>query len=213
MDTRTIYAKLINWICAGLILGIGTSFIASDKAYIKSIKKHRKERRKEFRDPRRSPLREEAKHFKRLAYFEISPAYKLEARLERTPDAIPFKIPTNEPKVSKDYVSYGKLHFNLKGKTHQLVVYKSLAFSPLPQFRSLLFLPFRDRTTGKATYGGGRYLDLQVPEGNQLMLDFNLAYNPNCAYSEGWSCPLPPAENTLDVPVEAGEKNYPDPSY
>ena len=209
MNTRRIYAHLLNWVGAGFVLIILTSFVASDKAYIKSVKKHRKERRREFRDPRRSPLGEEAKQFKRLSYFEISPAYKVEARLERTPDAIPFKIPTNDPKVSKDYVSYGKLHFNLKGKAHQLVVYKSLAFSPLPQYQSYLFLPFRDQSTGRDTYGGGRYLDLQVPKGSHISLDFNLAYNPNCAYSDGWSCPIPPAENTLEISIEAGEKNYP----
>ena len=209
MYSGTISSNVVNWVGAGLILGLLTSFVASDKTYIKSIKKHRKERRREFRDPRRSPLREGAKQFKRLVYYEISPEYRVEARLEETPEAIPFKIPTSDTNVTKDYVSFGKLHFTLGGRAHQLIVYKSLALSRLPQYRSYLFLPFRDETTGRESYGGGRYLDLQIPEGKHIQIDFNLAYNPNCAYSEGWACPIPPAENTLDVPVKAGEKNYP----
>ena len=73
---------------------------------------------------------------------------------------------------------------------------------------SSLFLPFRDATSGKETYGAGRYLDLTVEIDGQIDLDFNLAYNPLCAYNEGWSCPIPPVENWLTVPIHAGELTY-----
>jgi uncharacterized protein (DUF1684 family) len=72
-----------------------------------------------------------------------------------------------------------------------------------------LFLPFRDTTSGKETYGAGRYLDLHA-HGDEVVVDFNYAYNPNCAYNPDWNCPLPPAENWLKVPIRAGEKAFPD---
>jgi len=72
-----------------------------------------------------------------------------------------------------------------------------------------LFLPFRDATSGKETYGAGRYLDLDV-RGDEVLIDFNYAYTPNCAYSADWSCPLPPAENWLEVPIRAGEMTFPE---
>ncbi len=180
-----------------------------DKSYIRSIKKHRKERRKEFRDPLRSPLREEAKGFKKLVYFPISSDYKVKASFERTKEAIPFKIPTSDPNTFKEYVSYGKLKFQLAGEARELTVFRSLRLARLPMYKDHLFLPFRDKTSGDETYGGGRYLDLVVSEEEEWTIDFNLAYNPNCAYSEGWACPIPPAENTLSIPIKAGEKNYP----
>jgi uncharacterized protein len=71
---------------------------------------------------------------------------------------------------------------------------------------SQVFVPFRDATSGKETYGGGRYLEAEISDGF-VTLDFNLAYSPYCAYSEGWSCPIPPRENQLEIPIEAGEKN------
>ena len=199
--------KLPLWIALGfLLLGFSES---SDKAYIKSIKKHRKERRKEFKDPEQSPLGERAKYFKQLYYFPIDPTYRVTAQLTKTPKAKPFRIPTNDPTVQKEFVSYGELSFELAGGTHTLTVYKSLQLLRIPLYKDYLFLPFRDESSGWDTYGGGRYLDLNIPEGSEMILDFNLAYNPNCVYSDGWSCPIPPAENTLSISIEAGEKNYP----
>ena len=74
------------------------------------------------------------------------------------------------------------------------------------------FLPFRDATSGETTYGGGRYLDIDLEKSGTVSLDFNLAYNPYCAYSEAYSCPLPPVENWLTVPIEAGELSYQGPT-
>ncbi|MEM6628970.1 MAG: DUF1684 domain-containing protein [Bacteroidota bacterium] len=198
--------KLSIWIVLGLFF-LGAAY-NSDRQYIKSIKKHRKERRKAFKDPTRSPLREEAKYFKQLYYFPIDPSYRITATLEKTQDGQIFRIPTNDPAIQKEYISYGKLSFELAGKPQVLTVYKDPRLSRIPMYRDQLFLPFRDGSAGRETYGGGRYLDLAIMEGPEMTIDFNLAYNPNCAYSNGWSCPLPPAENTLTLAIEAGEKDY-----
>jgi uncharacterized protein (DUF1684 family) len=73
-----------------------------------------------------------------------------------------------------------------------------------------LFLPFRDATSGRETYGAGRYLEVDPPDADgRVVVDFNLAYNPYCAYNPDWSCPIPPGENWLDVPIRAGERTFP----
>ena len=78
-----------------------------------------------------------------------------------------------------------------------------------PEYADLLFVPFKDATNGAETYGGGRYIDVKTPKGNKVILDFNLAYNPSCAYgSDRYSCPIPPKKNFLKIPIKAGEKNF-----
>ena len=181
-----------------------------EKAYIKKIKKHRKKIHKEFKNPEKSPLREEAKNFHGLDYYDPDPAYKVMATLTLTPEAKPFRIPTSNPDRAKQFVSYGVLSFKLNDQPYQLTVYKNLEIAGIKKYEKHLFLPFLDQTSGFDTYGGGRYMDLEMPEGNEMILDFNLCYNPYCAYSDGWSCPIPPKENFLDLKIEAGVKNYKD---
>ena len=108
------------------------------------------------------------------------------------------------------YTRVGKIDFELKGEAHKLNMFW------IDGYGGALFLPFGDTTNGKATYGGGRYLydaikgaDLGF-DGDQVLLDFNFAYNPSCAYNHLWSCPLSPAENRLSIPIEAGEQNFPE---
>jgi uncharacterized protein (DUF1684 family) len=98
----------------------------------------------------------------------------------------------------------------LEGSEYQLAIYKNLRTTRMPMFRDFLFLPFQDDTNGESTYGGGRYIDLKVGdiEDGKLTIDFNKAYNPYCAYGDGWNCPIPPVENILEVEIAAGEKNY-----
>ena len=95
----------------------------------------------------------------------------------------------------------GTLEFAVPGGSAQLAGY---AFEPGPV--SELFIPFRDTTSGSETYGAGRYLDLEPEDDGTYVLDFNIAYNPWCAYAPQYSCPLPPRENWLTFPIEAGEK-------
>jgi uncharacterized protein (DUF1684 family) len=107
-----------------------------------------------------------------------------------------------------EYVKYGELHFTLSGKTHVLTVYQNLELVQKPEYKDYLFIPFMDETNGFDTYGGGRYLDFRIPADTTATLDFNMAYNPYCAYSPHYSCPIPPAENHLQVKILAGEKSY-----
>lgn len=176
--------------------------------YTKEIEAHRKELDKMFKDPSVSPLKDKAHTYKGQSYYAPNKTYRVKAKLERTPGSQPFELATSNPKRKKSYVRYGVLHFSLKGKGLSLEVYRDLSLSHLPQNRNRLFLPFADKTSGIETYGGGRYMNLVVPKGNKMVLDFNLAYNPYCAYSDGWSCPIIPRQNFLDVEIEAGVKKY-----
>ena len=108
------------------------------------------------------------------------------------------------------YVKYADLYFTLKGEKQKLAVYQSQSLKTDPEYYDYLFLPFTDLTNGDSTYGGGRYIDLRIPEDGvkKITLDFNQAYNPYCAYSGGYSCPVPPAENNLDAAITAGVKTY-----
>ncbi len=107
-----------------------------------------------------------------------------------------------------EYRKYGQLHFHLGGKPLVLTVYQNLELIRQEKYRDYLFIPFTDETNGHASYGGGRYLDFRIPATPRVTLDFNLAYNPYCAYGGAYSCPIPPAENALPLAVEAGEKTY-----
>ncbi len=101
----------------------------------------------------------------------------------------------------KPFLRAGRVHLPINGPTVTLSVFRDLG-------RGRYFLPFRDGTAGRETYGGGRYLDPQRRPDGSLVVDFNYAYNPYCAYSMGWSCPIPPAENITSVRIEAGERVY-----
>jgi len=103
------------------------------------------------------------------------------------------------------YMRYGAFTFEIEGRSLKLIVYKSAEDHP---YSRSLFIPFSDETSGRETYAAGRYLDLEEQGGDDYELDFNMAYNPYCAYSEEYTCPLPPAENKLSVRILAGEKNY-----
>lgn len=95
------------------------------------------------------------------------------------------------------YVKYGDLYFSINGKDFKLNVFQNQELISDPEYYNYLFLPFTDLTNGETTYSGGRYLDLRIPEGDSILLDFNKAYNPFCAYSCDYSCPIVPAENDL----------------
>ena len=103
--------------------------------------------------------------------------------------------------TNKRYLRYGKFHFTLNGKQYTLEIYKSI-------LSDTLFVPFKDRTNGKETYEGGRYLDAEILTDYKMVLDFNMAYDPSCAYNEKFVCVLPPQENMLDVEIRAGERLF-----
>ncbi len=160
----------------------------------------------EFSDPAESPLSAtERAAFKSLPFYPVAYQYCVVAKLVRDSTALPFAMPTSASQLAM-YRKYGELRFELNGKPQRLTVYQSLALLQKPGFADYLFLPFTDLTNGHGSYGGGRYIDLRIPPAGTALitLDFNCAYNPSCAYSRGYSCPIPPAENRLAVAIPAG---------
>lgn len=162
----------------------------------------------EFKNPETSPLPDRfRKDFESLDFFPADTSYVVEAKFIRTPDAIPFLMPTTTDRKSKEVV-FGVAHFSLNGSAHQLEIYQNEELMLEEGYEDYLFLPFTDLTNGDETYGGGRYLDLSMPSGNTILLDFNRAYNPYCAYNKKFSCPLVPGVNDLETRVEAGVKDF-----
>ncbi|RTE53046.1 DUF1684 domain-containing protein [Arenibacter aquaticus] len=162
----------------------------------------------EFKDPETSPLPDRyRKDFNGLDFFGPDTTYRVMAKFTRTPEALPFLMPTTTGRQSEEVV-YGVLQFRLNGRSHKLEVYQNQELKQQDQYRDYLFLPFADLTNGEETYGGGRYLDLSIPEGDSLLIDFNKAYNPYCAYNPKYSCPLVPKQNRLDIAIKAGVKTF-----
>ena len=173
-----------------------------------AVKDFRAERHREFSDPSKSPLEQnEVAGFKGLNYFDINPKYRVQARFERTPNEKKFNMPTSSG-ITKVYLKYGQLRFNLAGSEQVLGVYQSEALAQTENYKNYLLIPFTDATNGKTTYGGGRYIDFEIPASAVVTLDFNLAYNPSCAYSSRFNCPIPPRANRLKTQINAGEKSY-----
>lgn len=178
----------------------------TDSARMDILKFH-DELNEEFKNPKTSPLKgKDLKRFKQHEFFPVDLRYRVLAAIEVTPSSAFFQMPTSSADM-KDYRVYGTITFELLGKKFQVPVYQSKMLMNVPKYKSYLFFPFTDLTNGTLTYGAGRYLELSIPEaGNIFILDFNKAYNPYCAYSDGYSCPLVPAENNLDVEILAGVK-------
>ncbi|MEH6308376.1 DUF1684 domain-containing protein [Olivibacter sp. CPCC 100613] len=180
---------------------------ASAQNYIEQTLAQREIYKQAFLTDEHAPLREE--DLKDLRFFEPDSLYRVIAELTFIHDEQPFIIPTYSGKEKK-YLRFAEANFEIKGEPVKLTLFKSVALINNPQYDDYLFLPFTDPTNDKDTYGGGRYLDLKrsAIKGNQLIIDFNLAYNPYCAYSEGYNCPIPPLENALEIPIEVGEKKF-----
>ncbi len=162
----------------------------------------------EYRDPETSPLPDRYRmDFEGLDFFDPDTTYIVEARLVRTPESLPFLMPTTTDRTSRNVV-YGIAHFTLNGKKRQLEVYQDEELMQQSKYRDYLFLPFTDTTNGEETYTGGRYIDLRIPDGDSIKIDFNKAYNPYCAYNKKYSCPIVPGVNALDTGVRAGVKAF-----
>jgi uncharacterized protein (DUF1684 family) len=171
----------------------------------KRVSDWRKERDQFFKNHVRSPLTpKEKRGFKGLKYYPFNPKYVFVGQIER------FILHINNPEyyatfltnkgTSKRYIRYGKFHCTLDGKEYTLEIYKSI-------LSDALFIPFKDRTNGEETYGGGRYIDAEILPGYKMVLNFNMAYDPSCAYNDKFICVLPPKENTLNIDIQAGERN------
>jgi len=147
---------------------------------------------------------------KHLHFFDVNPKYRVVARIEKPGTAQWFEMPTSG-KIKKVYRVYGVLNFMINDTLVRMNLYQSQGLMGSDQYQNHLFLPFTDATTGVETYETGRYLDLKTTDikNNEIIVDFNKAYNPYCAYvSDVYNCPIPPKENHLAVAIRAGEKAY-----
>lgn len=139
-----------------------------------------------------------------LKFYDIDSKYRIVGHFEKKIGK-KFEMPTSTDR-KPIYRAYGLVTFDLAGKTHQLTIYQNMSLKKQKEYRTYLFLPLRDGSSGNETYGGGRYLDLNIPEKDTIILDFNRLYNPYCVYSHRYSCPIPPKENFISLPINAGEK-------
>ena len=179
---------------------------AEEKPKVDPLVEERRERDLAFKSGSESPLRDEDRsRFVALDYFPVNPELRFQAVLHRHPTPQTLRIGTNTAE-QRYALRYGYFEFQLEGQTCRLQVYRMLDDPPSGQ--AMLFVPFRDGTSGRESYGGGRYIDLRENTSAIYDLDFNRSYNPSCAYGRDFSCPVPPKENTLAVPIRAGEKKY-----
>ena len=182
------------------------SLYAQDSKVIKEIKLHQLEQNILFQTKGKSPLKEvERKYFKDLPFFDIDLSFRVEATLTKTPSTSFFQMKTTTDRLSDERV-YAVLSFVLKGKEYHLNVYQGEQLMMQKGYEDYLFLPFLDDTNSETTYGGGRYLDLRIPNGNKIIVDFNKAYNPYCYYNSRYSCPIVPSENYVPLKITAGVK-------
>ncbi|QAA80980.1 DUF1684 domain-containing protein [Aequorivita sp. H23M31] len=181
---------------------------AQSKVDVSESERAQAELNSEFTNPETSILTpEDFKVFTGLKFYPIDTTFIIKATFVRTPDEKPFLMPTTTDRLP-EYVKYGEAHFTLEGKEMVLSLFKNTQPYKEAGYEDYLFLPFTDLTSGDGSYGGGRYLDQKIPEGNTLILDFNKAYNPYCAYNARYSCPIPPPENDLPIRIEAGVKDF-----
>ena len=146
----------------------------------------------------------EINQFEGLSYFEVDSTYRLQTIFTKSIGK-KFKMPTSTDR-EPIYRRFGYIDFIIGEEKFRLTAYQNMALRKDKEHKKYLFIPFRDKTSGNETYGGGRYLDIQIPNSTALLIDFNLVYNPYCVYSHRYSCPIPPAENTLNIAIKAGEK-------
>ena len=180
----------------------------SKKRYDKNLTPFQKEMNEFFKDASISPLKEkDLKTFRGLDFFVFDSSYVVNAALTRTPDEKSFKMKTTTDRLP-EYIKYGTVTFDLFDKNYSLNIYKNLEDINKQGYRDYLFLPFLDDTNGFESYGGGRYIDLDIPKGSNLIIDFNSAYNPYCVYDEKYSCPIVPKDNYLPLEINAGVKDY-----
>ena len=173
---------------------------------VADIKEFQKTINKEFKGPDTSPLEpKERKRFRSLPFYDIDLQYRVVATLRRTEGSDFKPAKTTTSRISMDRV-YGMLEFTLGGREFSIPVYQTKDLMTRPGFEDYLFFPFTDLTNDAGTYPGGRYIDLRIPEGDEIVLDFNKAYNPSCAYNSKYSCPIVPSENNVDLEIKAGVK-------
>jgi uncharacterized protein len=180
------------------------------RRYVRAVEDFRERKDDDFKEASDSPIPERDRPgFAGLRYFPPDPALRVAAAVEAPESGGVFVMQTSDGR-DREYERYGLLRFTVGGQEYHLTAYRT----PDADEDEPLFVPFRDAQAGRETYGAGRYLEIRPPHAaggageQEVVIDFNLAYNPYCAYSPAYSCPLPPAENTLPVAIRAGEMTY-----
>lgn len=192
---KYLYAVITILICT----------LSQAQNYVDSVQQLRISKTAELINPESGTLTdEEIDHFKGLDFFLCDKNYRITCKFEKNIGK-KFKMPTSTER-KPIYRRYGYVYFKIDGQECKLTVYQNIELSKQKAFKNNLFIPFRDATSGNESYGGGRYIDVEIPMNDELVIDFNLCYNPYCAYSPRYSCPIPPAENTLQIAIKAGEK-------
>lgn len=191
-----------------LIVLVITFGCAQEKKPVLGETEFQKELNAEYKDATTSPLKDkDRKQFVGLDFFKYDSTFVVKANLKRTPDTDWFDMKTTTNRVSPERI-YGILTFELKRNTYALHVYQGKDVMKQEGLEDYLFLPFLDDTNGEESYGGGRYIDLRIPKGDTVEIDFNKAYNPYCAYNDKYSCPIVPRVNYLALDVRAGVKAF-----
>lgn len=181
-------------------------FSQADTSVINGTRRFQSALKAEYADPYHTPLSGKAKKtFKGIHFYPFNEKYVVDAKFVRTPHEKPFQMSTSSG-MRKTYIKYAEVFFTIDGKEYKLNVYQSQDLLQSADYKDYLFIPFTDATSGNETYEGGRYIDLTMPKSNEVVINFNEAYHPYCAYTDGYNCPVPPQENTLPVKIEAGVK-------
>lgn len=195
---------VLAFLFGALLTGCGGTGEDSRAEIVKQIEQYRQKKDRFLRTSPQSPLPDSLKkRFEGLDYFPIDLRYRFRGPLVLFRQQVVDSLPATGGE-KRAALRWGYFTILWKKNTYRLLVYRML---DEPEGENLL-LAFTDETSGKETYGGGRYVDLVPGEEGTYVLDFNLAYNPYCAYNPTYSCPLPPRENHLPFPVRAGEKKF-----
>jgi uncharacterized protein (DUF1684 family) len=190
-----------------LQLSLGFAQIKFD---VKAVEKFQKEINTEYADVKTSPLMaDDLATFDTLDFYPINEKFFVTATFVRTEKEKPFGMKTSTERTPT-YIKYGEVHFTIDGQALKLNVYRNIELSKKKEFKEYLFLPFSDLSSGNESYIGGKYIDLKIPKGNTIAIDFNTSYNPYCAYNHKYSCPIVPLENDLNIEIRAGVKKFHD---
>ncbi|MFY0607412.1 MAG: DUF1684 domain-containing protein [Cyclobacteriaceae bacterium] len=186
------------------IIGYTLNNDSRDQNYINKVADIRAERIRFLKSSDQSPFIQHDMKYGPLSFYPINEEYKVRANLERigTPSRVQI---SNSDGTKATYLKFAYAKFSLDDQPLKLLILKPTGFGVLP---NTYFTAFADKTSGTETYGAGRYLDLEIGKSDNIIIDFNLAYNPYCAYTSKYTCPLPPTENLLPVSIMAGEKDY-----
>ena len=199
-----------NILIIGIFVVVGLAFwytltrSTDEEVYVENIQKERERQFRFLKFNLDSPLEDHQKsELTSLSFYPIDMSYRVRAKMVPAEDRRMLEIPMTDGTFEK-YLKHSYAEFQLNGQPLRLLLLQAAKESDKRNF----FLAFADDTSGEETYGGGRYINLRQDGKNSITIDFNMAYNPYCAYNPDYACPLPPRENILEIPIRAGEKDY-----